>query len=688
MTENISDYSTEKDIRIVSIDSPPVNALGQKVRAGILKGVSDGLADPRIRAIVLTCGGRTFFAGADISEFGKPRVPPSIHDVIDAVENSSKPVIAAIHGTALGGGLETALACHYRVAVPSAKFGLPEVALGILPGAGGTQRLARLIDVETALDLIVTGRSIGAEAALDIGLIDLIVKEGDLRGEAIAYARSLVDRGAPLRKIRDVEKNVAAARAKPEIFANVLKKNARAFRGFKAPGYIVKAVQAAVNLPFDEGLKYERELVTELMESSESKAQRHAFFAERATSKIPDLPDDTPTLPIHSVGVIGAGTMGGGIAMNFLNIGLPVTIVEVAQDALDRGVSVIRRNYENSAKRGRLDAGEVAKRMSLLTGTIDLSAVAGSDLIVEAAFESMEVKKQIFARLDAIAKADAILASNTSFLDLNEIASATDRPAQVIGLHFFSPANIMRLLEVVRGERTSKQVIATAMKLAKRIGKVPVLSRVCRGFIANRAMATRSAQADRLLLEGASFSAVDRVLVDYGFAMGQFAMIDLVGLDVIKDDPSERTVRRELVARGRLGQKKNGGYYDYDEERNATPSPVALEVIGELARDKAVPHRKFRDDDLRGRLLYPVVNEGAKILEEGIALRASDIDVALLTGYSWPVFTGGPMFWADRVGLDVIVAKLKEFHATHGDVFKPAALLERLARDGGKFADL
>jgi 3-hydroxyacyl-CoA dehydrogenase len=685
---DISTCSTENNIRIVSIDSPPVNALGHKVRDAIVNGIRDAIAAPAIHAIVLMCGGRTFFAGADISELRKPAMAPTLHEMLDFIESSSKPIIAAMHGTALGGGLEAALTCHYRVAVPSTKFGLPEVALGILPGAGGTQRLPRLIDVETALDMIVTGRQIGAKAAQEIGLIDLIAKEDNLRAEAVGYARTLVARKAPLRRVRDLQDEIAAAKAKPDLFAKARANNARLHPGFKAPRFIVNAVEAAIERPFDAGLKFERELLQELLASPESKAQRYAFFAERATAKVPDLPQDTATLPINGVGVIGAGTMGGGIAMNFLNIGIPVTIVEVAQDALERGVAVIRKNYDNSAKRGRLTADEVAKRMNLLTGTIGFSALAGKDLIIEAVFENMEIKKQIFAKLDAIAKPDAILASNTSFLDLDEIASATRRPEQVIGLHFFSPANVMKLLEVVRGKHTSKVLIATAMKLAKRIGKIPVLSQVCRGFIANRAMAARSVQADQLVLEGASPSSVDRVLTDYGFAMGQFAMLDLVGLDVIKGDPSQRTVRSELVALGRLGQKKNGGYYDYDENRTPTPSPVALEVIANLARDKAIPQRSFADDEIRARLLYPVINEGAKILEEGIAIRPSDIDTALIAGYNWPVFSGGPMFWADQVGLGTVAAKLQEFQASHGDDFRPAALLEKLVAQGGNFSDL
>jgi 3-hydroxyacyl-CoA dehydrogenase len=683
----ISACTTDENVRIVCIDSPPVNALGHKVRAAIATGISEAIADPLIRAIVLICGGRTFFAGADISEFGQIQHAPTIQDMISFIESSNKVVIAAMHGTVLGGGLETALACHYRVSVSSARLGLPEVLLGILPGAGGTQRLPRVIDVETALDMMLTGRQIGAAVAKEMGLIDLLTNEASLRDEAVSFAKALVDKRAPLRKIRDLQDNVAAARTKPGVFAAAREKSARTHRGLKAPALIIDAVEAAVRLPFEEGLKYERQLLKELLASPQSKAQRYAFFAERATSKIPNLPTATRKLPIDSVGVIGAGTMGGGIAMNFLNVGIPVTLVEATQEALDRGVSVIRKNYDGSANRGRLTLDEVSKRMSLLTPTVDLSAVAKSDLIIEAVYEDLEIKKQLFAKIDAIAKPDAILASNTSFLDLNEIASATHRAEHVIGMHFFSPANVMKLLEVVRGRHTSSVLIATAMNLGKRIGKIPVLAGVCRGFIANRAMASRSAQADQLVLEGADPGAIDRVLTAYGFAMGHFSMIDLVGLDVIKGNPSERTVRSELVARGRLGQKKNGGYYDYDENRHATPSLVAREVIANIARDKEVPQRSFSDEELLERLLYPVVNECAKILAEGIALRASDIDTAMIAGYNWPVFTGGPMFWADQVGLDTVVAKLKTFEAIYGEVFRPAPLLETLATAGRKFID-
>jgi len=681
---DIATWAVEDAVGILTIYSPPVNALGLAVRKGLSDGIAALNADPAVQAIVLICGGRTFFAGADIAEFGKPFLVPTLIDVLAELEASAKPVVAAIHGTALGGGLETALVCGYRIAVPSAKVGLPEVKLGLLPGGGGTQRLPRLVGPAVALDMMVSGSPIGAARAVELGIVDCLAGEGRLREDATAFARSIV--GQPVVLVRDRQDRVDPYRGKPELFAEFRKKNARAFRGFKAPENIVRAIEAAVALPFDQGIARERALFEELESSIESQAQRYAFFAERNTSKIPDVPPATRTLEVNTVGVVGAGTMGGGIAMNFLNAGIPVTLVEMSQEALDRGVGVIRRNYENSAKRGRLTEAQVDQRLALIRPTLDLTALAEVDLVIEAVFEEMAVKKEIFARLDGIAKPGAILASNTSFLDLDEIAAATSRPEWVIGMHFFSPANVMRLLEVVRGRMTSNEVIATAMKLAKRIDKVPVLSRVCWGFIANRIMVQRDRQADVLVLEGPTPQEIDRAIYDYGFAMGPFQMIDLVGLDVINREVKERTVAGDLVKLDRLGQKKNGGYYDYDDNRKATPSPVAAEIIAEFARFKGVESKGAQTpDEIVCRLLYPVVNEGAKLLEEGIALRASDIDMAAILGYNWPVYTGGPMFWADMVGLSQIVAKLKWYEAQFGERFKPAALLEKLAAEGGSF---
>ncbi len=683
---NVATLSVENGIGIITIDSPPVNALGINARRGLDEGFRAFAADDSVKAIVLICGGRTFFAGADISEFGKPIQEPSLLDVFDIIEASAKPVIAAIHGTALGGGLETALICHYRIAVPSAKVGLPEVNLGLLPGAGGTQRLPRIVGPEKALEMVAFGKPIGAKEAFAAGVLDALAEEGKLREDAIAFAQKLLAEGKPLQRVRDRQDKVDPFKGNSEIFDSFRKKNARAFRGFKAPENNIKCVEAAVNLPFDAGMARERELFDELYTSTESAAQRYVFFAERETSKIPDVPASTPTLPIAKVGVIGAGTMGGGITMNFLQAGIPVTLCEMTQEALDRGVGVIRKNYENTAAKGRLTTEQVERYMGLITPALGLESLSDVDLIIEAVYEEMGVKKDVFGKLDKIAKQGCILASNTSYLDIDEIAASTSRPEWVIGLHFFSPANVMRLLEVVRGKATKIDLIATAMQLAKKIGKTPVLSRVCHGFIANRVMTVRGVQANALVLEGPTPQEIDKAIYDYGFAMGNFQMMDLVGLDVIGRGSNERSIAGDLVKLDRLGQKKNGGFYDYDEKRNATPSPIAAKIIAEIAALKGVENKGAQPaDEIVARLQYVVVNEGAKILEEGIALRASDVDMACILGYGWPVYTGGPMFWADTVGLPNIVAKLKAYQAKFGDDFKPSALLEKMAAEGKSF---
>ena len=683
---DVGTFTVEDGVGIITIDSPPVNALGINVRRALQEGFNTFAANDEVKSIVLICGGRTFFAGADISEFGKPMQQPDLVGTLNLIENGSKPVVAAIHGTALGGGYEVALTCHYRVAVPSAKVGLPEVKLGLLPGAGGTQRLPRITGAPIALDIIVGGEPVPAKKALELGMIDALVEEGKLREEAIAFARKIVAEGKPLQRVRDRQDKVDPDKGNTALFDDYRRKNAKAIRGFKAPENIILAIQAAVDLPFDQGIKRERELFMELQASTQSAAQRYYFFAERQAAKVPDISSDTPTLPINTVGIIGAGTMGGGIAMNFLNAGIPVTLVEMSQEALDRGISVIRKNYEMSARKGRLSEQDLEKRMKLINPALKLEALSGVDLVIEAVFEQMEVKKDIFSKLDGIVKAGALLASNTSYLNIDEIASVTSRPESVLGLHFFSPANVMRLLEVVRGAKTSKEVIATGMALAKKIGKVPVLSRVGPGFIANRVLGPRKDHAAALILEGPTPTEVDQAIYDYGFAMGPFQMIDLVGLDVIGRDETERTIRGDLVKAGRLGQKSGGGFYDYDENRKATVSQVALDIIADYAKFKGVaPTGSVSAEEIVARLLYPVVNEGAKVLEEGIASRASDIDVACILGYNWPVYTGGPMFWADTVGLDKIVAKLEELEKKHGAAFKPAALLKEKAASGGSF---
>jgi len=678
-------------VAVLTVNNPPVNALSQHVRQGLHDGLKQALADSSASAIVIVCAGRTFIAGADITEFGKPPVPPGLHAVLDLIESSPKPVVAAIHGTALGGGLEVTLACHYRVGTKDARFGLPEVKLGLLPGAGGTQRLPRVVGVEKGLSMMVSGDPIRADEALKHGLIDEIV-EGDLTAAGVAFADKVVTERRPLRKVRDLDDKLAAVRGKPEVFAAFRKSVARQTRGFRAPENIVKAVEAAVSLPFDEGIKRERELFLELLNSPESQAQRYFFFAEREAAKIPDVPADTPVKDVRKAAVIGAGTMGGGIAMNFANVGIPVTVVEVKQEALDRGLSVVRKNYENTASKGRMTMQDVEKRMALLTGTTDFSAVKDADIVIEAVFEEMPVKKEVFAKLDAVARPDAVLATNTSTLDVNEIASATKRPESVIGMHFFSPANVMRLLENVRGAKSSKTTIATAMAVGRRINKVPVLVGVCYGFVGNRMLHQRGIQAEKLILEGALPHQVDKVLYDFGFPMGPFAMSDLAGLDVGWRIRKGRGVRSEVADRicelGRFGQKTGAGYYKYDDKRNPSPDSEVEKIIVDVATEMGITRRHIDDEEILQRLLYPMVNEGAKILEEKIAIRASDIDVIWVYGYGWPVYRGGPMFWADQIGLRPLRDRMLQFQKATGDPFwTPAPLLNRLADAGKGFLD-
>ena len=686
----VTTLAVEGDVAIVTLNSPPVNALSAPVREGLTLGINAALADSAVKSVVLICDGRTFIAGADITEFGKAPVGPSLQDVQNTIENASKPVVAAIHGTALGGGLEVALTCHYRVAVPSAKCGLPEVNLGLLPGAGGTQRLPRIVGAAKALEMMTTGQHVGAKACLAMGLVDELAEEGKLREAAVAFAKKIVAEGRPLKRVRDLEDKVLADRANPGLFAEFRKANARKFRGFMAPESNIKCIEAAVNLPFDEGMAVERKLFMELMTGSQSAAQRYVFFAERQAAKIPDIGDDVAILPVKKVGVIGAGTMGGGISMNFLNAGYAVTIVETQQAALDRGIATIRKNYENTAKKGRLTQADVETRMGLLTGTLALEDLADCDLIIEAVFENMDIKKDVFGRLDKIAKAGAILASNTSYLDVNEIASATTRPESVIGLHFFSPANVMRLLEIVRGAATSKEVIATSMQIGKKIGKVAVLVGVCPGFVGNRILSQRQREAQKLVMEGAMPWDIDRVLFDFGFPMGPFAMSDLAGLDIgwSKENSKSSTIREVLCEMDRRGQKSGSGYYDYDENRNAIPSPVVEQIILDFAAKQGINRRDISDEEILERCVYPMINEGAKILEEGMAIRASDIDIVWLNGYGWPLYRGGPMFYGDLIGLPKVLEKMKTFQAQMGEEFKPSALLERLVAEGKSFKDL
>ncbi|MDO8288424.1 MAG: 3-hydroxyacyl-CoA dehydrogenase NAD-binding domain-containing protein [Parvibaculum sp.] len=683
----VGDLTIEGDVAVLTLNSPPVNALSAGVRVAIDGGIRQALANDAVKSIVLICEGKTFIAGADITEFGKAPSGPSLFDALSMIENASKPVVAAIHGTALGGGLEVALTCHYRVAVPSAKCGLPEVNLGLLPGAGGTQRLPRIVGAQKALEMVTSGQHVGAKACLDMGLVDELTEEGKLREGAIAFARKIVAEKRPLKKVRDLQDKMNADRAKPEIFANFRKENARKFRGFLAPEYNIQCIEAAVNLPFDEGIKVEQKLFRELVTGTQSAAQRHVFFAERQVWKLPDVPADTPQIPVNTVGIIGAGTMGGGIAMNFLNAGIPVTIVETKQDALDRGLGVIRKNYENTAKKGRMTQDDVEKRMGMLKGTLALEDLGQADLIIEAIFENMAVKKEVFGKLDQIAKPGAILATNTSALNIDEIATAVKRPEAVIGLHFFSPANVMKLLEVVRADKTSKPVIATSMAIAKKIGKIAALVGVCPGFVGNRILAQRQREAQKLIMEGAMPWDVDRVLYDFGFPMGPFAMSDLAGLDIgwSKDKSKGETIRDRLCEMDRRGQKTGAGFYDYDENRNAKPSKITEDIILEFAAKKGINRRTISDEEIIERCIYPMINEGAKILEEGKAIRASDIDIVWINGYGWPVYRGGPMFYGNTIGLDKVLAKMKQFEAQMGADFKPAALLEKLVAEGKGF---
>ncbi|MBB3349481.1 3-hydroxyacyl-CoA dehydrogenase NAD-binding domain-containing protein [Sphingomonas sp. BK069] len=644
------------EILVIIADNPPVNALGAAVRAGLARAIDEAAADDAVAAVVLRCAGRTFFAGADITEFGKPMQSPALPDLVNAIEASIKPVVAAIHGTALGGGCEVALGCHYRIAVSSAKIGTPEVKLGLLPGAGGTQRLPRLAGVAMALEMTATGDPVTAAKAQAAGLIDAIAGEDSLEADAIAYARAIkASRPIP----RASEKK---ADSDPDAVAAFQRANARRFRELDAPAANIACVVKATELPFAEGLAFERAAFLTLMAGPQSAAQRHLFFAERQAAKIDGIPADTLRRPIRRVGVIGAGTMGGGIAMNFLSAGLAVTIVEMEQEALDRGVGVMRRNYEASAAKGRMTADQVEAAMAALTPTLDFDALAQCDLVIEAVYENMEVKKDIFARLDAIARPGAMLASNTSYLDLDEIAAATRRPEDVVGMHFFSPANVMKLLEVVRGARTAPDVLATVMALAKTIGKVAVVAGVTFGFIGNRMLRQRQAAANALLLEGASPEQIDRVHVAFGMPMGPFQMADLAGVDIgwHRDPTRIENIREALAAESRWGQKKLAGYYDYDERRTPSPSPRVAEIIDEWRTRTGTPQHTVSDEEIVERTIYPMINEGALILEEGMAQRASDIDVVWVYGYGWPAYRGGPMFWAKSEGHDKIVAGLKK----------------------------
>ena len=693
---NVVTYTLQGTIGVIKINNPPVNALAQVVRQGILEAVTAAQKDAS-EAIVIACEGRTFIAGADITEFGKPPKAPGLPDVLSAIENSTKPVIAAIHGTALGGGFEVALACHYRSAIASAQVGLPEVKLGLLPGAGGTQRVPRVAGVKAALEMITSGNPIDAPQAKTMGLIDEVLEGKDLFAAALAYAGDLVESGAPLKRIRDI--TIDPASVESGFFDKARKEQAKRSRGQIAQDRIVSCVEAAVALPMDKGLERERELFKELVTSPESAAMRHIFFAERQAAKIKDLPADTPTRPIRKVAIIGGGTMGGGIAMCFANVDIPVVMVEVNDEALNRGLGIISKNYSITVQKGKLPADQMQKRLNLITGTTEYSAIGDVDLVIEAVFENLELKKAVFAKLDKACKPGAILATNTSYQDVDAIAAATGRPQDVVGMHFFSPANVMKLLEVVRGAKTANDVLATTMLIGKKIGKVCALSRVCYGFIGNRMLGGYGREAQMLLLDGCTPEQVDSALEKFGMAMGPLAMGDLAGLDVgykarqartdLPDDPKLFRMGTVLVEMGRHGQKTGFGFYKYDPATRARMSDPEVEsLIKAEAKKLGIEQRRISDEEIIERCLYPLINEGAKILEEGIAQRPSDIDVVYVYGYAFPTAKGGPMHYADHVGLKNVYDKINEFRSRYGEQYwKPSALLEKLAGQDKTFAE-
>ncbi len=681
-------FEKRGNVGIIWINNPPVNAISVGVRAALIDGVAKLAQDPQIKIGVLACEGRTFMAGADITEFGKPPLSPGLHEAIGAVESSAKPIVAAIHGTAFGGGLEVALACHYRAAIAGAKIGLPEVKLGLLPGAGGTQRLPRLIGIEAALGIIVSGDPVPATQAAKAGVIDKIVEGGLLEG-ALGYASDLAAQNAPLRKVRDLK--VDAGKIPPGFFDEVRKRVAKDKKNLFAPQRIVDALEAAATLPFEKGMARERELFLQCAQNAQSKALQHVFFAERKAANVPNLDKNVAKRDIKSVAIIGAGTMGGGIAMNFLNVGIPVTLLEMTQDALDRGVGVIRKNYDNTASKGRLTPEQVQQRMALLKPTLSYDDLRDADLVIEAVFETMAIKKDVFAKLDKAVKKGAILASNTSYLSIDEIAGSTSRPGDVIGMHFFSPANVMRLLEIVRGANTSQDVLVTVVDLAKRINKVGVVCGNRDGFIGNRMLGGYAYQASLMVLEGAMPEQVDAALRNFGMPMGVLQMSDLAGLDVgyksRKDrDPAsfDGRVSRSadlLVEMGRMGQKTQAGYYDYAPgDRTPRPSPLVAEILEKVSKEYGIARRTFTDEEIVERCFLALMNVGCEVLREGVAYRASDIDIVYLYGYGFPAYRGGPMFWAENaVGLKTCAAEAQGIQRRHRRQVAPGVAAAREA---------
>jgi 3-hydroxyacyl-CoA dehydrogenase len=690
---SVVELCREDDVAVVLVDNPPVNALKHEVRVGLMDAFSQARDDPAVAAIVLACAGRTFIAGADITEFDKPPKAPHLSEVISLIESLKKPVVAAIHGTALGGGFEIALGCHFRVAAPGARVGLPEVKLGIIPGAGGTQRLPRLIGIEKALPMIVGGEPIAAKTALQYGAIDSIL-EGELTPAAVEFARRTVREKWPLRRVRDIDEKLAPIRENPAKFEEIAASVSKRTRGLQAPAAAIEAVRWSLDVPFDEAERRVRTAFQELRQGEQSKAQRYAFFAEREAAKVPGLAPGTRPREIVRAAVIGAGTMGGGIAMCFANAGIPVTVIETGQEPLSRGLDTIAKNYRNTVKRGGLAADEMERRLGRIDGATEFERVAEADIVVEAVFEEMELKKRLFGELDRLAKPSAVLATNTSYLDVNAIAQATQRPQSVVGMHFFSPANVMRLLEVVRGDGTAPDVLATAIAVGRRIGKVPVVVGVCHGFVGNRMLRARGIEAERMLLEGALPQEVDGAIVGFGFPMGPFAMGDLAGLDVSWRMRKAQGIKSEIADRlceaGRFGQKTGKGFYVYEAgSRTPRPDPEVEKLIAEASARHGVARRPIDKTEIVERLIFPMINEGARILEEGIAARPGDIDVIWIYGYGWPVWHGGPMFHADKVGLGVIRDRLEAMAAHSKDErLEPASLISRLAAAKRGFASL
>ncbi len=699
---NSARFERIDSIGVITLDNPPVNAMSLGVRTAVRDALAEGTMDAGVRAFVITGGGKLFSGGADIREFdtGVSNQSPNLPELIALVEDSAKPVVAALHGTAVGGGCELPLACHARVALAGTQIGLPEVTLGLVPGAGGTQRLPRLIGAHAALDAIVTGKFLSAEKAHELGLVDVLVpKGGDVVAAAVALAQQLGSPDKPPTKTRDREERLAEARANPGLFAEARKAAAKRSRGFEAPLACIDCVETAVTRPFALGLAFERDTFQHCRTSSQSKAQRHAFFAEREARRVRGVSEDTKELAIRKSAVLGCGTMGGGIAMCFANAGIPVMVTEGDRAALDRGMDTIRKNYASSVSKGSLSAADAEARLALIEPTLDFDRVSGADIVIEAVFESMDLKKEIFGELDTLCRADAILATNTSSLDVNEIAQVTSRPEQVVGTHFFSPANVMRLLEIVRGAKTSPEVLATTLTLSKRLGKVGVVVGVCDSFAANRMLYPYSRQAQFLLEEGALPEQVDRVLYEFGFPMGPFAVGDLAGIDVgykIRQhrehvrpkDLRYSAIADKLYEMGRYGQKTGKGWYLYEKgSRTPLADPEVTAMIVAASNDLGIERREISDEEILQRCLYPLINEGARILEERIAERSSDLDLVWLHGYGFPRYRGGPMFWADSLGLDHVHEVMQRFYEIHVDWLEPAPLLGRLAREGGTFGD-